>query len=98
MTAILVDEGVDTTIEDEVVLTPPPPMCEAEYTDGTTCENSADYICAVSCCRVRVLLCEDCFFEFIDYCEQKRGTVFECQFCDETVVLHPNHLIVTGKI
>jgi hypothetical protein len=99
MTATIVDGRVDT--DDDLVLDSEEQFaepCEAEYSDGEKCDREADYVCMVSCCGARVLFCEECLFEFVEYCREHDGESYYCNFCDSGFRVHTNHLIVTGRV
>ena len=90
-------EGVDTdTIE--LLDYEHVPTCEAEYDNGDTCDHEAKFICAVRCCGATILLCEECFFGFIEYAKKRRGVKYVCFFCDVTFVLSPEHMKVVGRV
>lgn len=94
-------EETDTRIDivdDTLYETSQPAMCESEWTDGTRCENKADYVTKVSCCLAVLLICEDCLFLFHEYSKAHNGEHFHCNFCDKGFTLRPGHLIVNGRV
>lgn len=74
------------------------PQCEAVYADGAECENEAKFICSVKCCMGKILLCEECFFGFLEFCKEFEGIGYRCGFCDKKIRLTKDHLKVVGRV
>ena len=74
------------------------PVCEATYNDNRDCDQPAKFICSVKCCMGKILLCEDCFFAFLEYCRDFEGIEFFCAMCDQPGYLTTDHLKLLDRI
>lgn len=90
-------EGVDTDTIEVLDFDHVPP-CEAEYDNGSTCDHEAKFVCVVRCCGATILLCEECFIEFVEFAKKWRGTEYLCKFCDTAFALKPEHMKVVDRV
>lgn len=76
-----------------------PLICEAAYDNGDVCDNLADYRTRTRCCGHVSLWCEDCLFEFFDYCKYFREYLhnYACGICGQGIDSNI-HIIVTGRV
>lgn len=64
MTATITEEDVDTD-QVHALDFQYAPQCEATDENDNRCENKADFILAKKCCGTNFLVCEDCYYAWI---------------------------------
>lgn len=86
----ILDEALDFDYE---------PPCEC-LDEPWECGKPAQLICATKCCAFKVLLNEECFFGYYDYCKHPPvyAASIHCKICDFRFPTDEFPLTVLGRL